>query len=557
MGDKPGRTVRPLAHGPHHVPKEWADKYKGQFDDGWDKLREKIFAREKQLGTIPKDAVLTPRHGDIPAWDTIDAKLKPALARQMEVYAGFLEFADHHIGRLLDDLEKIEILRDTLVYLIIGDNGASAEGGLHGTLNEGYMFNGAQDLDAPEVMIANLDKLGGVDSFNHYAVGWAHALDTPYQWTKQVASHLGGTRNGCIVHWPLGIKAKGQMRTQFTHVIDVAPTIMEAARLPQPTAVNGVQQTPFHGVSMAYSFDDANAAERHETQYFEIGGNRGIYHQGWIASTIHAPPWVSESSATPFDEDRWELYDTTKDWSQARDLATQEPGRLAELQRLFLIEAAKYYCLPLDDRRIERFNADLAGRPELIRGDTQILAAGMKRLQENSVLVLKNKSHTITAQVALPDGAPGQGNIVEQGGKFGGWSIYMKDGRPMYCYNFLGAQRYVVEGKSVVPAGKHQIRMEFTYDGGGVGKGGTAVVLVDGKEVGRGRVDRTIPNAYSLDETTDVGRFTGTPVTPDEASTPNGVFNGTIDWVELHAGADTQDHLVDPKDLIRMVMARQ
>jgi arylsulfatase A-like enzyme len=548
----PGAT-----HAPHHVPKEWADKYKGQFDDGWDKLREKIFARQKQLGVIPKTATLTPRPDEIPAWDTIDAKLKPVLVRQMEIYAGFLEFADHHIGRLLDDLAKIEVLRDTLVYLIIGDNGASAEGGLHGTLNEGYMFNGAQDLDAPEVMIANIDKLGGVDAFNHYAVGWAHALDTPYQWTKQIASHFGGTRTGCIVHWPLGIKAKGEMRTQFAHVIDVAPTIMEAAKLPEPRHVNGVQQTPFQGVSMAYSFDDPTAAERHETQYFEIAGNRGIYHHGWTAVTKHATPWVTENVTITLDQDVWELYETGQDWTQAHDLAKQEPQRLAELQRLFLIEATKYYCLPLDDRRVERFNAELAGRPELIKGDTQVLASNMKRLQENSVIVLKNKSHTITAQVELPPGKPGEGNIVEQGGKFGGWSLFMKDGRPMYCYNFLGAKRFTIAGASVVPPGKHQIRMEFTYDGGGVGKGGTAILLVDGGEVGRGRVDRTIPNAFSLDETTDVGRFAGTPVTPDEASTPNGVFSGRVDWVELHAGADSQDHLVDPKELLHIMMARQ
>ena len=547
----PGAT-----HAPHHVPSEWADKYKGQFDDGWDKLREKIFARQKQLGVIPKDATLTPRHQDIPAWDTIDPKLKPALARQMEVYAGFMEFADHHIGRLLDDLEKLEILRDTLVFLIIGDNGASAEGGLHGTLNEGYMFNGAQDLDSPENMIANKDKLGGIDTFNHYAVGWAHAMDTPYQWTKQVASHFGGTRTGCIVHWPIGIKAKGEMRTQFHHVIDIAPTVLEAAKLPEPTHVNGIQQTPFQGVGMAYSFNDAKAAERHETQYFEIASNRGVYHQGWTAVTKHATPWVSESSPIALKDDVWELYDTTTDWTQSRDLATEQPERLRDLQQLFLIEATKYYCIPLEDRRVELFNADIAGRPELIKGDTQVLAPGMKRLQENSVLVLKNKSHTVTAQVEIPQDKPGQGVIVEQGGKFGGWCLYMKDGRPVYCYNFLGAQRFTVTGQSVVPAGKHQIRMEFAYDGNGVGKGGSALLLVDGKEVGRGRVERTIPNVYSLDETTDVGTFTGTPVTPDEA-TGQAKFNGRIDWVELHAGSDSQDHLVDPRQLLHMVMARQ
>src|SRR5687768_11372950 len=350
----PGAT-----HAPHHVPTEWADRYKGSFDGGWDALREQIFARQKQLGVIPPEAELTERHDEIPAWDDMPEELLPVLRRQMEVYAGFLEHTDHHVGRLVDALDDMGVLGDTLVFYVVGDNGASAEGTLNGTFNEMINFNGAAALETPEFMIERLDDFGGPDSYNHYAVGWAHALDTPYQWTKQVASHWGGTRNGTIVHWPNGIRAKGDLRTQFAHVIDVAPTVLEAAGLPAPTVVNGVQQTPLHGVSMAYSFDDPSADERHETQYFEMLGNRAIYHKGWTAVTKHLTPWIMVGQVAPaFDDDVWELYDTSKDWSQARDLSAEHPDKLRELQRLWLIEATKYNVLPLDDRGIERANPE-------------------------------------------------------------------------------------------------------------------------------------------------------------------------------------------------------
>ncbi|MET0591613.1 MAG: arylsulfatase, partial [Polyangiaceae bacterium] len=337
----PGAT-----HAPHHVPKEWADKYKGKFDQGWDKLREQIFARQKELSVIPKDAQLTTRHKEIPAWDEMPAALKPVLTREMEVYAGFLEYADHHVGLLLDALSGLEILDDTVIYCIIGDNGASAEGGLHGTFNEMLGLNGELELETAEFLQSKLDQLGGPASYNHYSAGWAHAMDTPYQWTKQVASHWGGTRTGTIVHWPSGIRAKGEIRSQFCHVIDVAPTILEIAKIPEPTQVHGVTQEPMHGTSMRYSFDDAQAAERHETQYFEIMGNRGIYHRGWSAVTKHRTPWESAVDL-PFDDDVWELYDGSKDWTQAKNLAKEMPEKLRELQRLFLIEATRYDVLPL------------------------------------------------------------------------------------------------------------------------------------------------------------------------------------------------------------------
>src|SRR5206468_963039 len=319
---------------------------------------------------------------EIPAWDDIPDDLKPVLSRQMEVYAGFLEHTDHHVGRLIDALEDIGVLEDTLVYYIIGDNGASAEGTPNGCFNELVVLNGAAGLETTEFMVSKIDLFGTPEAYNHYAVGWAHAMDTPYQWTKQVASHWGGTRNGTIVHWPEGFDAKGEVRSQFHHVIDVAPTVLALAGIPEPRSVDGVEQRPIEGVDMSYSFHDPRAGERRTTQYFEMFCNRGIYHEGWTAVTRHSTPWVMAELA-PLSADVWELYDTNRDWTQARDLAAEQPEKLAELQALFLEEARKYNVLPLDDRRVERFNPDLAGRPTLIKGSTQTLFAGMGRLTEN------------------------------------------------------------------------------------------------------------------------------------------------------------------------------
>ncbi|WP_323389157.1 arylsulfatase [Myxococcus qinghaiensis] len=545
----PGAT-----HAPHHVPQEWADKYKGRFDAGWDGLREEIFARQKKLGVIPKNALLTSRPKEIPAWGDMPEKLRPVLARQMEVYAGFLEYADFHVGRLIDALEKMGALEDTLVYYILGDNGASAEGTLNGTLNETFIFNNISGVETPEYLIQNMHKLGTPEAYNHYAVGWAHAMDTPYQWTKQVASHYGGTRNACIVHWPNGISAKGEVRSQFSHVIDVAPTILEAATLPQPVIVNGVQQTPIQGVSMRYSFDDAKAPERHETQYFEMFGNRGIYHQGWTAVTKHRTPWES-TSQTSLEDDVWELYDTTQDWTQARDLAAEQPEKLRELQQLFIIEATKYYALPLDDRSYERFNSELAGRPELIKGDSQILSGSMQRLTENSMLNIKNKSHSVTAEVEIPEGGA-SGIIVTQGGAFGGWCLYMRGGRISYCYNYCGLRRYYVEADRELTPGTHQVRMEFKYDGGGVGKGGEVTLYLDGKQAGRGRVESTQAMVFSADETTDVGLDTGTPVA-EGFHNGDSKFTGRVKWVQLDKGKEDFDHLISREELFKIAMARQ
>ena len=558
MPDKPFFTyfAPGATHAPHHVPTEWSDKYKGKFDEGWDALREQTFARQKELGVIPKDAELTDRPEEIPGWEEMPDDLKPVLARQMEVYAGFLEHTDHHIGRVVDALEDLEILDDTVIYYIVGDNGASAEGTPNGTFNELMSLNGAAALETTEFMASRIDEFGTPTAYNHYAVGWAHAMDTPYQWTKQVASHWGGTRNGTIVHWPAGIKAKDEVRAQFSHVIDVAPTVLDIAGIPEPTFVHGVQQMPMHGKSMAPSFDDAEAPEHRETQYFEMFVNRGIYHQGWTAVTRHSTPWVMQPELPAYDDDVWELY-APDDWTQAHDLAAEQPERLAELQRLFLIEATRYDVLPLDDRRVERFNPDLAGRPNLIRGKSQLLFGGMTRLSENSVLALKNKSHSVTASFGVPEGGAG-GVIVAQGGAFGGWSLYVHEGRPAYCYNTFGVQRFKVYGGEAMAAGDHQLRMEFAYDGGGLGKGGGVTLFLDGEQVGEGRVEMTVPMVFSADETTDVGSDTATAVT-DDLGPSELEFSGRIDWIQLDIdeAAEDLDHLITPEERLRVAMARQ
>jgi arylsulfatase A-like enzyme len=543
----PGAT-----HAPHHVPKEWSDKYKGKFDGGWDKLREETFARQKKLGVIPMAAVLTARHQEIPAWDEMPAEMKPVLARQMEIYAGFLEQVDHYIGQLVDTLDDLNILDDTLIYLIIGDNGASAEGTINGCFNEMTTLNGMPGIETTEFLLSKIDDFGTPKAYNHYAVGWAHALCAPYQWTKQVASHWGGTRNGAIVHWPRGVRGRGEVRTQFYHVIDVAKTILDVAGLPEPAIVNSIAQAPFEGVSMKASFTDGKTPETHLVQYFEMFGNRGIYHEGWTAVTKHRTPWKADQPP-PFDTDVWELYGPG-DWTQSKDLASENPKKLAELQRLWLIEAAKYNVVPLDDRGFERINPDIAGRPQLIRGNTQLLFPGM-RVAESCILTLKNKSHSVTAEITVPT-TGANGVIITQGGAVGGWTLYAKDGKLKYCYNFFGINHYFAESDTAIPAGKHQVRMEFAYDGGGLAKGGDATLYFDGRPVGKGRVDRTQPMGYSADEACDVGSDSGSPASPDYGPKGN-KFTGQIHWVQIDIGKDDHDHLITSEDRFNLAMARQ
>ncbi|TDT15895.1 arylsulfatase [Ilumatobacter fluminis] len=547
----PGAT-----HAPHHVPKEWADKYAGQFDDGWDVQRERTFAKQKEMGVIPADADLTERHDEISSWDEMPDALKPVLARQMEVYAGFLEHTDHHVGRVIDAIDDLGILDNTLIYYIIGDNGASAEGTMNGAFNEMANFNGMAALETPEFMLSKMDEFGSPDSYNHFSVGWAWAMNTPFQWTKQVASHWGGTRNGTIVHWPDGIDDPGGLREQFTHVIDVAPTVLEAAGLPQPTFVNGVQQSPIEGTSMLYAFKGADADERHDLQYFEMFGNRGIYHKGWSAVTKHKTPWILVGGQLPdFDDDVWELYDGNSDFSQANDLVAEHPELLHKLQRLWLIEAVKYNVLPMDDRSGERVNPELAGRPTLVHGNTQLFFPGMGRLSENSVVSIKNKSFSITAELEVPDDGL-RGVVIAQGGKFGGWAVFADEGKLAFDYNVLGIQLFATRSDSVLPTGKHQVRMEFAYDGGGLAKGGDVTLYCDGEQIGAGRVDATQPMIFSADETTDIGYESGTTVSPSYTAATS-KLNGKLHWVQLDVGVDDHDHFIDPEERYRIAVARQ
>ena len=517
-------------HAPHHTPRVWRDKYKGKFDEGWDKYRDETLARQKQLGLVPQNTQLAPWPSSVKHWDQLSADEQRVAERLMENYAGFGEYADHEIGRLIDSLKQAGVYKNTLIIYIAGDNGMSAEGGLNGTLNEMAAFNGVPDTTAN--ILAHIDEIGGPNSFPHIPVGWALAGDTPFQWTKQVASHYGGTRNGTVISWPARIKDAGGIRPQWHHVIDITPTIIETAKLPQPKFVNGIKQKPIEGVSMAYTFADAKASTRHRTQYFEMFGNRGIYHDGWTAVTRHSIPWDVTGTPPRFSEDKWELYNTNDDFSQAQDLAAKYPDKLKELQRLFLAEAEKYNVLPLDDRRVERFVPTIAGRPALMWGRTSVtLYPGMSALLENATLDIKNRSHTITAEIEVPQSG-GEGVIIAQGGRFGGWTLYMKSGKLKYCYNWLDKERYTIESKDALPAGKATVKFEFKYDGGGAGKGGTGTLYVNDQKVGEGRVERTEPFIFSADETEDVGEDLATPVTEDYKEGDN-KFTGTIDKITL------------------------
>lgn len=516
----PGAT-----HAPHHAPAEWIAKYKGKFDQGWDKLREETLARQIELGVVPAGTKLAPKPEAIKDWDTLSADEKKLFARQMEVFAGFGAFADFEIGRLIQALEDLGQLENTLIFYEVGDNGASAEGTMNGLFNEATYFNGVPETVAD--ILKHYDDLGGPHSYPHYAAGWAVAGDAPFTWTKQVAGSYGGCRNPLIVHWPKGIKGAGEVRSQWHHVIDIAPTILEAAGLPEPTSVNGTPQTPIEGVSMLYSFADAKAADTHKTQYFEIFGNRGIYHDGWLAHTVHRAAWEAKPRH-PLLDDKWELYHVDADFSAMRDLAAEQPDKLKELQALFLKEAEKNYVLPIDDRSLERTNAALVGRPDLMAGRTSLTVfPGMIGMTENVFINLKNRSHSITAEVTIPEGDAASGVIISQAGRFGGWSLYVKDGKPAYAYNYLGLQSFKIASDRPLPTGAATIRFEFAYDGDGLGKGGIGTILVNGEKVAEGRIERTQAFIFSADEGADVGQDGETPVTSDYKEGDN-TFTGLI-----------------------------
>jgi arylsulfatase len=521
----PGAT-----HAPHHVPKQWIAKQKGKFDQGWDALRAQILARQIELGIVPRGTRLAPKPDAIPSWDTLPADEKRLFTRQVEVFAGFVEMTDHEVGRVVEAIAQTGELDNTMIVLVYGDNGTSAEGGRNGMFSEMTYFNGVQETVAD--MLKVVDTWGGPETYPHMAAGWAVMFDTPFQWTKQMASDPGGTKVGMAIRWPRGIRSKGELRTQFHHVIDVAPTILEAARLPEPKVVNGTPQRPMDGVSMAYSFDDAGAKDRHVTQYFEMFANRAIYHEGWFARTIHKAPWEPKPRRALAD-DIWELYDTRTDFSLVNDLAAKQPQKLAELKALFMQEAGRNQALPIDDRVFERIVAEMVGRPDLMAGRSSLtLAEGMTGMTENVFLNVKNKSKTITAEIEVPQGRA-NGTILAQGGRFGGWSLYVKDGVPAYDYNFLGLQRFTVAAKAPLAPGKATLRFEFAYDGGGLGKGGTGTLFVNGQKVAEGRIERTQPMIFSADETADVGIDLATPVVEAIGAEARSRFTGRIPKVTI------------------------
>ena len=511
-------------HAPHHVPKEYVERYKGKFDQGWDALREQTFARQKEMGVIPANADLTVRPREIPSWDSQTADQKKLEARQMETFAGFAEQTDEQVGRLVTALQEMGVMDNTLLFYIVGDNGASAEGGPEGAYNEMMALNGI--ISTAAINMPHLEDWGSPKTFPHYAIGWAWAGDTPFQWTKQIASHYGGTTNGVVIHWPARIKAKGEFRSQFTYVTDVAPTVLEAAGLPFPKSVNGTVQRQFDGTSMVYTFDDPNAKETHTTQYFEMFGNRGIYHDGWTAAARHSIPWVIGKNP-PLADDKWELYNVAEDFSQAHDLAAQNPGKLKELQDLFTQEAARNHVLPLDDRRSERFDPSIAGRPDLMGKRTSLTVyPGMTGIGENAFINIKNRSYTITAPVEVRD-AKTNGVIIAQAGAFGGWSLYMKDGKVHHEYNLFGVEWTNIAGPTALSSGRHVIKYEFVADVPKPGTGGKCVLYVDDKQVAAGRIPKTQPFAYSADEGVDVGMDGETAVSRDYKEGDNH-FTGRI-----------------------------
>ncbi len=506
------------AHAPHHAPKEWIDKYKGKFDQGWDNVREETFQRQKKLGVIPQDAKLTERPKEIPAWDPLSSDQKRLFARMMEVYAGALSHCDYQIGRVVDAIEELGELDNTLIIYIMGDNGASGEGTLQGLTNEIAALQGSPVKEDLSYLLSMYDKLGGPEVYGHYPVGWAHAMDTPFQWTKQIASHFGGTRNGMVMSWPKRIKARGEVRPQFHHVIDITPTILEVVGAKAPVVLNGVPQKPLEGVSMVYTFDDANAKTRHNRQYFEMLANRALYNDGWIASTTPKRlPWVMVGfgSDNPSDDYEWELYNVDEDFSQAVNLVKDNPDKLRELQDLWWVEAAKYNVLPLDDRFTNRVGP--ATHPSLASGRTVFTYyPDTVPIPEGAAFYLKDSSFRISADVEIPqEGASGV--LATQGGRFGGWALLLFDSKPMFAYAVTNQPQYIYRfaSKDKLKPGKHIVAFDFKYDGGGRGKGGDGALLVDGKRVAKGRIDVTVPLRFSVTETFDVGKDTATPVIDD------------------------------------------
>ena len=517
------------SHAPHHAPKEWIAKFKGQFDKGWDVARAETLARQIKLGIAPAGTQLTPRPKEIPAWDSLSADQKMVYARMMEVYAAALAHADYQIGRVIQSVKDSGEYDNTIIIFIQGDNGASTEGSLQGTTNEiGVTGNGV--LESIEYLKSRMDDLGGPTTYNHYPVGWAHAMNTPFQWAKVVASHLGGTRNGMVVSWPSKIKDRGAIRSQFHHIIDVAPTILAMTGIASPDILNGIKQKPIEGVSMAYSFDHAAAPTTHPTQYFELMSNRGIYSNGWMASTTpQRLPWIATGPDPKPESFKWELYNIAQDFSQSRDLASANPAKLKELQAIFDVEAKKYNVYPLETSFATR--ADVTLRPSLTLGRSSFAYyPGAIRISEGTAPDTKNRSFSVTANIIVPKGGA-NGVLATQGGNFGGWGLFVNDGKPQFVYAFSNQpqHKFRIASKTALAPGKHVVRFDLQYDGGGRGKGALGVLTVDGAKVAEGRIATTIANRYSLDETFDVGQDTGTAVVDDYTVKMPFLFSGTLE----------------------------
>ncbi len=518
------------AHAPHHSPRDWREKFKGMFDAGWDVVREATYKRQLELGIIPPDTVLTPRPDWVKPWDSLSGEEQTLFAAFMENFAGYLAFADNECGRLLDAVEALPDADNTLIFYIVGDNGASSEGGFSGTANEVMNLNGIPSSLADNLKI--LADIGGPHTEPHYPVGWAWAGNAPFQWVKQVASHLGGTRNPMVVSWPTRIKDAGGVRHQFAHLIDVASTILEVAHIPAPESVNGVDQKPMDGVSIASTFDDAKARPVRERQYFEIFTNRAIYDKGWIACAQHTLPWRQDLAPGNWEKDKWELYNLDEDFSEGNDLAAKFPDKLAELKAIFDEECEKNHVYPFDDRGIGRA---FVPKPSPGGSDPKrtkfTYYGGASRLAETAAPNTKNVSHRITAQIDMPAG--GEGVILAEGGISAGFALYVQNGKLVYHYNWFERERTNLVSNIPVPAGKSTVTMEFAYDGGGLGKGGEAVIGINGKEVGRARIAHTVPGRFGID-TFGLGSDTGSPVS--NTYQPPFPFTGTVERVDIELG---------------------
>ncbi|RSL18875.1 arylsulfatase [Edaphobacter aggregans] len=554
----PGAT-----HAPHQPPKQWVEKFKGQFEKGWNKVSEETYERMKTMGILPPTAKYNPIPDDVGVWDKLDPDTRTVYARMMEVYAGYLAYADYEAGRLLDTLDELGITDNTMVIYAVGDNGASAEGGLSGTLNEVAADFNAYRPNVVAEALRRLDEIGGPTTYNHYPAGWALAMNSPFKQAKRIASQFGGTANPMVISWPNGIKDHGGLRTQFAHAIDIAPTILDVAGIPQPKTVNGIPQTPMTGTSMAYTFlaENANAPSQHHTQYFELGGIRAIYHDGWIAATDHGfNAWEDRPRGNyTFDTDKWELYDLANDFTEHDDVSAQNPAKLKALQALFVQEAKKYNVFPLDDRSAERFSPEATGRPVgAIQGLTKVTYwPGVTRVPEGSAIDVKNKSFSITAEVTTPpNGADGV--IITQGGLFAGWALIVENSKPVFIYNWLQEQITKVSSPVTLPQGKSVVKFQFSYDGGGVGKGGTGSLSIDDKQVASAHIEKTVPFRFSLDESLDVGEDTGTPVSMDYFDKMPFRFTGTLGGVTVEVApvsAAQQKQAADAHRKVQQKMA--